>query len=69
MTTYPTSIRLSQEEEELLDAWAEWLGLHTGTPHSRSRTLRFLMKRALYEGGNTVADRRVRAAYRKVFGK
>lgn len=67
-TRYPTSIRLSSDEEELLDAWAEWLKASTGTKHSTSRTLRFLMRRALFEGTNSKEDKRVRAAYRKVFG-
>lgn len=67
-TRYPTSIRLSQPEEELLEAWAEWLKATTGTHHSTSRTLRFLMRRALFDGSNSKHDKRVRAAYRNVFG-
>lgn len=67
-TRYPTSIRLSNDEEELLEAWADWLEASTGTRHSTSRTLRFLMRRALFDGTNSAADKRVRAAYRKVFG-
>jgi hypothetical protein len=65
----PTSISMSEDEQELLAAHAAYLTEKTGIPHGRTDVIRHLLKRAQPDAGKPGGTHaRLRRAYLAVFG-
>jgi hypothetical protein len=68
MTAPPTSIRLTEDERELLDAFAAYMSVKRGINLNRTQAIKHLMRKAQppTEAGPEAA--RFRRAYSIVFG-
>lgn len=65
----PTTIRLSEDERELIDAWAGHISAQTGTIGTTSAVIRLLLKRAKPPESAGETQSRIRRAYTTIFGK
>lgn len=66
---HPKSFRLSEDEQELIDAWAAYIGQHTGVIGTTSSVIRYLMRRTSPPERPGDTEARVRRAYTTIFGK
>lgn len=69
MERQPTTIRLSADERELIDAWAAHITSQTGTIGTTSAVIRLLLKRSKPPESPGETQSRIRRAYTTIFGK
>lgn len=63
----PTSMRLSEEEIELIDSMREYLNHKTGVYHSRRALFLYLLRRVQPPDGTEAGVARWRRAYDRIY--